>query len=178
MPKATQSVKQRRTRFVKEFLIDQNATRAAKKAGFSEKTAYSQGQRLLKNAEVAQAILEGNAKVNENLDLTVTRLKLELARLCYLDPRKFFNEDGSLKQVTELDEDSARGLAGFEAAELYEGTGEERAAVGYIKKFKFADKNKAIETAARALKMLTDRVEVTGMDALAEELSKARKRVG
>ena len=33
-----------------------NATEAAIKAGYSKKTAYSQGQRLLKNVEVANAI--------------------------------------------------------------------------------------------------------------------------
>lgn len=35
-----------------------NATEAARAAGYSSKTAYSQGQRLLKNAEVAEAIRE------------------------------------------------------------------------------------------------------------------------
>ena len=33
-----------------------NATEAATKAGYSKKTAYSQGQRLLKNAEIANLI--------------------------------------------------------------------------------------------------------------------------
>lgn len=42
--------------FIQEYLIDFNATRAAKKAGYSEKTAYSQGQRLLKNVEVKNKI--------------------------------------------------------------------------------------------------------------------------
>ena len=42
--------------FIQEYLIDFNATRAAKSAGYSEKTAYSQGQRLLKNFEVQNKI--------------------------------------------------------------------------------------------------------------------------
>ena len=42
--------------FIQEYLIDFNATRAAKSAGYSEKTAYSQGQRLLKNVEVQNKI--------------------------------------------------------------------------------------------------------------------------
>ena len=42
--------------FIQEYLIDFNATRAAKKAGYSEKTAYSQGQRLLKHVEVKNKI--------------------------------------------------------------------------------------------------------------------------
>jgi len=39
-----------------------NATEAAIKAGYSAKTAYSMGQRLLKNVEVAQAINEREEK--------------------------------------------------------------------------------------------------------------------
>lgn len=38
-------------RFCDEYLIDLNATQAAIRAGYSKKTAYSQGQRLLKHAE-------------------------------------------------------------------------------------------------------------------------------
>ncbi len=43
-------------RFVEEYLVDLNATRAAIRVGYSEKTAYSQGQRLLKHAEIARAV--------------------------------------------------------------------------------------------------------------------------
>ena len=35
-----------------------NATEAAKKAGYSSKTAYSQGNRMLKNAEIVKYIKE------------------------------------------------------------------------------------------------------------------------
>lgn len=156
------AVHQRRTRFVKEFLIDQNATRAAQAAGFSEKTAYSQGQRLLKNVDVRLAIEQGNAKVNAKLDITVERVKLELARLAFFDPRAFWNEDGTAKKITDLDEDTARALAGFEAAELFSGSGEERAAVGYIKKFKLADKGANLERLGKHLQMFPTKVEVSG----------------
>lgn len=42
--------------FMKEYVVHHNATRAATSAGYSKKTAYSQGQRLLKNVEVAAMI--------------------------------------------------------------------------------------------------------------------------
>lgn len=42
--------------FVDDYLIHFNATKAAKNAGYSEKTAYSQGQRLLKNVEISTHI--------------------------------------------------------------------------------------------------------------------------
>lgn len=42
--------------FVDEYLIDLNATQAAIRAGYSIKTAHSQGPRLLENVAVAAAI--------------------------------------------------------------------------------------------------------------------------
>lgn len=45
--------------FVKEYLVDKNATRAAIAAGYSEKTAYSIGHELLSKPAVAAAIARG-----------------------------------------------------------------------------------------------------------------------
>ena len=44
--------------FVAEYLVDLNATQAAVRAGYSEKTAYSVGHENLKKPEVAAAIQE------------------------------------------------------------------------------------------------------------------------
>ena len=54
--------------FVNEYLIDYNATQAAIRAGYSERTAYSIGQRLLKNVEVENSIKEQREKIqNDNI---------------------------------------------------------------------------------------------------------------
>lgn len=45
-------------RFCDEYLIDLNATRAAIRAGYSELTARSQGQRLLTNVDIRSYIDE------------------------------------------------------------------------------------------------------------------------
>lgn len=45
-------------RFCQEYLIDLNATQAAIRAGYSEKTAYSMGQQLLKKLETKKYIAE------------------------------------------------------------------------------------------------------------------------
>ena len=42
--------------FIQEYIKTGNATHSAITAGYSEKTAYSIGQRLLKNVEVEKAI--------------------------------------------------------------------------------------------------------------------------
>lgn len=42
--------------FVREYLIDLNATQAAIRAGYSPRSAGTEGERLLKNAEIARAV--------------------------------------------------------------------------------------------------------------------------
>ncbi len=60
------TVKQKR--FCNEYLIDCNATQAAIRAGYSAKTAYSVGQRMLKNVEVKKYIDEQFEKLkNDNI---------------------------------------------------------------------------------------------------------------
>lgn len=176
MPSKSTGPRQRRTRFIKEFLLDKNATRAAIAAGYSAKTASSQGERLLRNAEIRSQIEKENEKVNEKLGVTVERVRDELAKLAFYDPRKLFKEDGSFKPISELDDDTAAVIAGMDVNELFEGSGEERSHVGYAKKIKLADKGLNLERLGRYLKMFVDRVEVTGDAALLERLTAGRKR--
>lgn len=46
----------RQRRFIDEYLIDLNATQAAIRAGYSQRTAYSIGEENLKKPEISQAI--------------------------------------------------------------------------------------------------------------------------
>ncbi|WP_342512266.1 terminase small subunit [Sporosarcina sp. FSL K6-1522] len=55
--------------FCKEYMIDLNATQAAIRAGYSERTAYSQGQRLLKHVEVLARVKELKDKRADELEL-------------------------------------------------------------------------------------------------------------
>lgn len=56
--------------FVTEYLRNFNATEAATAAGYSEKTAYSQGSRLLKEPEIQAMVRERLRERIEKIDLT------------------------------------------------------------------------------------------------------------
>lgn len=60
----------RRMRFVKEYIIDCNATQAAIRAGYSAKTARQQASKLLTNLDIEAAIAIEKAKVAERVELT------------------------------------------------------------------------------------------------------------
>jgi len=61
---------EKQRRFVEEYLIDLNATRAAIRAGYSEKTAYSIGHENLSKPEIADAIAEAKEARSERTKIT------------------------------------------------------------------------------------------------------------
>lgn len=52
-------------KFVENYLKTFNATKSAKNAGYSEKTAAEQGYRLLRNVQIAEAINEELGEIYE-----------------------------------------------------------------------------------------------------------------
>ena len=165
--------------FVREYLKDLNATRAAIASGYSQKTARSIGSELLTNPDIAQAVAEGFQKRETELDLGVDRLFKELGRIALLDPAKYYDESGSLVPIPKLDEDSRRALAGMEIEEAYEHFGKGQAKpIGQVKKIKFWDKGLAIERLLRYKHRIGDKVEVPGLEKLADVLAQARQRAG
>jgi len=57
--------------FVSEYLRSGNATKAAMAAGYSARTAYSQGQRLLKHVEIARVLQQHTETIMEQTKITV-----------------------------------------------------------------------------------------------------------
>ena len=64
----------RQTKFAEAYAHSGNATQAAKKAGYSEKTAYKQGHDLLKKGEIQTLIAKEKAKQAKKNDVTVEEI--------------------------------------------------------------------------------------------------------
>ncbi len=146
----------RKALFVEAFIANGgNATQAAITAGYSEKRARATGAEFVADRNIAAEIVRRRAEALEEAEkitgVSVARTLRELGRIAYADPRKFFNADGSLKKVTELDDDSAAALASFEVEEITAGRGENALVIGETKKFKFHDKNSSIDKAMKHL---------------------------
>jgi phage terminase small subunit len=152
-------------KFCLEYLIDNNATRSAKKAGFSEKTAYSQGQRLLKNVEVKDFIKKRQDEMVAEIKLDqITTLK-EIQKRAFFDPRKFYREDGSLKSPCELEDTEAAALAEVGTVRQSAGRDEEGKVIfETVDKIKFSDKDRALDLLAtiQGLKIEKSEVDLTG----------------
>ena len=129
-------------RFVQEYLVDLNATAAAKRAGYSEKTACEQGARLLANVNVQNAIQDAKAALRDRTEITQDMVIRETAKLAFFDIRKMFDKDGKPLDISQLDDDTAAALVGLDVQDVTDNDGNY---VGFIKKYKMADKLKALE---------------------------------
>lgn len=92
--------------FCNEYIVSLNATDAAKKAGYSEKTSYSIGQRLLKNVEIKKYIDERLDSIHNERIMTKTEILeiyTEIAR----------NEKNSVKDIIKALDSLAKCLILF-----------------------------------------------------------------
>jgi len=100
--------------FCKEYIIDLNATQAAIRAGYSEKTANEQGARLLANVSISEKIRElinqRSARVEITADYVLQTIKDTIERCAQAEP--VFDKQGN--QTGEYKFDSAAVLKGAE----------------------------------------------------------------
>src|SRR5215470_695143 len=82
-PEKPLSLKQQR--FVDEYLLDMNATAAARRAGYGERSAAQNGHGFLRRANVAAAIEARLAARRERMAVTTERVIRELARIAFAD---------------------------------------------------------------------------------------------
>ena len=108
---------ERQKRFVQEYLVDLNATAAAKRAGYSQRTAKSQGQRLLTNVDIQAAIQKRQEKLQGKLEITQERVLEELAAVAFANGTDFatITKSGMVRIIPTEDvaEDKRKAVAGI-----------------------------------------------------------------
>lgn len=143
-------------RFVQEYLVDCNATQAAVRAGYSPRTAYSAGGRLLKTPAVRSALQEAQAQLCRRTGITQDRVLQETARLAFFDARRLFDSQGRPLKVSQLDDDCAAALIGLE---LRSGPGPG----GGVRRYRLADKLKALELLGRRVGAFEPQAQDSGL---------------
>lgn len=71
----------RQAAFVQEYLVDLNATQAAIRAGYSEKTAYRTGADNLRKPQIAAAIEAAQSERAERVQVTAEEVLQRLAEI-------------------------------------------------------------------------------------------------
>jgi phage terminase small subunit len=142
-----------------------NATQAAKDAGYSEKTSYSQGQRLLKNVEVQVEISRKIKEILKDIDYATYKIISELDDIIYSDIGDFARIETVQVQEPYTDDEGvehpgkeAQKVIFTETKKLNTRVLSEIAEGQHGIKIKMQDKLKAIELKGRYLKMWSDGV--------------------
>lgn len=149
-------------RFVEEYPIDLNATQAAIRAGYSKKTARSQGQRLLTNVDIVAAIQKALEKRSERTEITQDRVLQEYAKLAFANLDDFVNTDGEKPyfDFSDATRDQMAAVSEITVDRISQ-SGEDTPDIDRVK-FKLYDKKGTLDSLARHLGMFTDKTELSG----------------
>ncbi len=83
---------ERQKHFADEYIISKNATQSAIVAGYSEKTAYSIGQRLLKNVEISEYIKKRTEELFDERSMTIAEALAISASIARGDVQKGYSK--------------------------------------------------------------------------------------
>lgn len=126
--------------FCREYIVDLNATQAAIRAGYSEKTANNQVGRLLVNVGIQARIEELKAARNKDVKIDANYVLKRLVEIDSMDVLDILMPDGSVKAVAEWPKVWRTTLSGIDVMEMQSG---DSAAI--LKKIKWPDKVKNLE---------------------------------
>lgn len=137
MPKLTDKQKE----FVRQYLVDLNATQAAIRAGYSMKTAYRQGADLLQKTSIREAIEKAQAKRARRVEVTQDYVLSNLVEVVERTMQRAPVTDRKGEQVTD---EEGRAVWTFDAKNA----------------------NRALELLGKHLGIFTDKIraEVSGPD--------------
>lgn len=105
-------------RFCSEYVIDFNATQAAIRAGYSKKTAYSQGQRLLKKVEIENIIAKLQKDIQERNKMTVDECVSMLSSMAKFDIKDIYDDDGTMKDLNDIPKETRLVIEGLDTDEI------------------------------------------------------------
>lgn len=97
------ALNEKQARFAAEYIVDLNATQAALRAGYSKKTAYSQGHDLLKHPEVGAEIQRLKSARSARTEVSADAVVSELSRIAFSDVTEIVSGGaGAVLYVREL----------------------------------------------------------------------------
>ncbi|MDI9276180.1 terminase small subunit [Pantoea sp. EABMAA-21] len=131
--------------FAREYLKDLNATQAAIRAGYSEKTAQEQSSRLLSNVMVQDRITALKSERNEEVGIDAAYVLRRLVEIDQMDVLDILKDDGSLKQIWEWPKVWRTTLSGLDISEIKWGGKDDEDMETILKKIKWPDKVKNLE---------------------------------
>lgn len=167
----------KQNRFVQEYLIDLNATKAAIRAGYSKKTAEQIGYQLLQKTSVQGKIQKAMEARGARTQVTQDMIITELAIIGFSDLKNYLdvNDDtGAIKAkgFDQMPKNSSRALESIQEDRAIKENADGDSVTVYDKvKFKLHDKVKSLELLGKHFGMFIDKHEFPGLEKVLYEIS-------
>jgi phage terminase small subunit len=143
-------------RFCYQYVLHLNATRACVLSGYSEKTAYAAGSRLLKNVKVQERIKYLKDNLAETAGISALRVIKEHEKIAFADAGQLRDGWMSLKEFESLTEEQKAIIQEVTTKETKYGT---------EVKVKLFDKQRALDSISNMLGFDAPvKTELTGKD--------------
>lgn len=149
---------EKQKRFIEEYMVDFNASRAATVAGYAPNTAMVASRYVLENPCVSKEIAKRKKKLTDKCEITAERVLQEYARLAFVDLGDIMQWGPNgvvLESSKELTEDQRRAVAEVSETMTKDGSST---------RVKLHDKKGALDALAKYLNLTPERYELTGRD--------------
>ena len=141
-----------------------DAARSAREAGYSAKTAKHIGYQLLREDQVQCVIHELIEKQSDRLALKSDDILLGLLRIAAFDPFDIFNDNGTLKQLSQIPPEIRKSIAGMKWKD------------GKLEELKLPDKVRSYELLGKHKRLFADVQVLEGEVTLRERIALGRRR--
>lgn len=122
----------------------------------TDNAVYCEASKMMRIPKIAHRVKELRDAMAAQALMEKQEWLERVTKIARADVRKMFDSHGNPIEISQLESNEAAAIAGFEFCEDFTGKEGERTAVGYTKKFKLADKIRALELVGKAYRYLGD----------------------
>ena len=141
--------------FIAEYQVDRNGAAAARRAGYSPKSANVAAAKLMANKAVMEAIELQTLRKLEEVGITSKNVLAELGRLAFGNVGQLFDASGELRPIQELPDFVTATISKIEHEAI---TTKDGTKLGMTTKVTMADKIGPLKILAQHLGLLKDKV--------------------
>jgi len=145
---------EKQRRFVDEYLKDLNITKAAVRAGYSKNTAYMIGRENLDKPKIIAAIRRRQEELQEQVQIDQVWVLERYKRLTEYTISDFFDDNGNLKEISQIPRDKLYAVCGFKADKKIITSKDKKQIVETLtREFKLPNKKEVLDSIGRHLGM-------------------------
>lgn len=135
-------------RFADKYFETLNGAESARYAGYAGASARIEAARLLDREDIQEYLQRLRLILAEKTGISQQKVLNEIAKIAFSDIRNFYEDDGQLKNITNLNDNEAAALS---SVKTYEEKDREGNILGLNREIKMYDKLAGLEKLARHL---------------------------